>query len=318
MSVRSLLGACLALTLVACRTDEPTESQAADAIAGVQLVDFDQLLPWGDVIARPPAADFAGDGPSGLAIAPDGSVLVADRLGGRLYRVGPKGGELLFAIPEDVEHIATDTTGAIALFSPLRSRAWVHDASGALIGEVPVPRLFGDVTRVHLGPSRQVILQNAFQERFTAGSPSAPLSPAEAIRSKEEPRLATIRAADGAAYLVELGPSDEGRTVERRRVSIGGGVAAARLLASGDGVAVVAIDHVSQPTETIAVKRAVLAMDVATGAHLREIELPARGLFATRETLAASASPPAVAFMNAEEGGLRVVRVSLASEGGAR
>ncbi len=323
MLVRSILkGAALALALCGCEAAEPSGKAEGVAEQAMVVQDFEVLLPWGDTAAggvghRPRAPEFAGDGPSGIAVSPSGTVLVSDRLHGVLLEVGPGGARPMFPIAEDVEHVAVGEDGAVALYSPLRAKAWLHAAGGDSLGELRVSRQLGDVVRLSLAPSQRIVVHTALQERFTVGSPHAPLSEAEVFRSKEEGAAlgwVSIRPASGPAYLAEVGPSASGRTEERRRIDLGAELSSARILGRTGAHLVLDVTRVTQPSAAVEVERQLWVVDVVGGRVTAEMEGPRRGLWTPREAVAVG--PASIAWMTAEHEGLRVVRRGLTQRGG--
>lgn len=331
--VRGGVVALAALGALGCAPAEEAPSHLAEGRAASTRAAgaLDRVLPWGDgpeaVGWRAPAEEFRGDGPSGIAIAPDGRVVVADRLNRRLVAVDTDRIEVLHAIPEDGEHLAVDAEGASVVFSPYRARSWVFSPKGAPRGEVDVPRGVGDVTAVALGPSLRVEVSTAFQERFVVGSPSAPLRADEVLRSKREgaiaesadgPAMVAVRSADGEATLRRT--KDGRRSGPEDVVARLGEADAVRLVGRARGLAAVVVERVAQPAEALQVSRALLVVDAATGAVAGERELPI-GAWVPRESITFGGDPPAVAFMVPTEAGLRVVRLDLAAvaaEGGAK
>ena len=129
------------------------------------------LLPWGsgpaEVRLRSGRTDELARGASAVAVGPHGEAYVLDRLNGRVLRVSPSGRVREAArVPEDAEDLAAGPGGALAAYSPLRARAWVHDRHGELVGAVAVPRIFREVRRVGRGPARVVTGHHAPHEPY--------------------------------------------------------------------------------------------------------------------------------------------------------
>lgn len=330
----SLVAALAALGSFACVADPDSDSPSAVGEASSEarraLAEAAVVVPWGDgpseLGLRAPQAEFLGDGPSGIAISPSGDVLIVDRLHGRVVRVGPAGLEPLLEVPADVELLAAGDDGALAGFSPLRARAAVFDPAGKLLGEVPVPRGAGEVAGLSLGPSRRVELVTAFQERFVAGSPHAPLGAAAALRTKREGALdwgsdGSLHAlvdASGDAWLVLMARGAGERAEEAGRVRVASGVASLRVLGHDGGHVVTLVERVEPSDGALAVTRAVLVVDPSRGEVVGEWALPAAGWWVPRQAYAVGFGR--VAFMDPLPDGMRVVSRTIASlvSGGAK
>lgn len=343
----------LGLSLGACSADgvddaapgrTPALGEAPAATRRTAVADFDRVLPWGAgdgaIGWRAPAEEFRGDGPSGLAVAPDGRVLVVDRLNRRLVAVDAGGATTLGTVAEDAEHLAAAPGGPIALYSPYRSRAWIHAEGGAPAAELAVPRGVGEVIRIGLDPSLRLEVTTAFQERYVVGGSAARLTPADVLRSKREGALGPSRegpSGEGLALIALRGDDGEVtvRSVdergarredgsEARVVARLGRADAIRLIGRSAGHVVVVVEHVEQPDEAIRVTRRLVVIDAATGDEAASRDLPG-GLWMPREGVAVGGSPPAVAFMVPEPDGLRVARLDVAdlvaaarAQGGAK
>ena len=230
------------LGLPGCSQEPESIEAIGEARGAARLADLDVTLPWGDATGaiglRAPQAEFLGDGPSGIALGPDGEVTVVDRLHGRAVRVDAAGAHHAFALDADVEALAVGDDGAIALFSPLRSRVDLRTAEGAPLGEVAVPRTVGDVVGLSLGASRRVEIQTAYQERFVAGSANAPLDANAVLRTKREGAvsldpdraLEALLDASGTAFVVVVATRDGERAHEERRLEVARGAASVRVL----------------------------------------------------------------------------------------
>ncbi len=306
----------------------PALGEAPQAVDAVE--DLDVLLPWGSagfaIGWRAPAEEFRGDGPSGIAIAPTGAVVVVDRLNRRLVEVHRQGLIPRDAIAEDVELLAFGSDGAWVAASPFRARAWVHERNGDAVGEVALSRLLGDATRVALIGSRQVEITTALQERFVIGSPSAPRDPADVLRSKREgalagserePALVAVRGEDGALRLDAVAAGAR-RSSTTRWATLGDGDAV-QLIGRTQGHVVAVTEKVDQPAEALVVTRTMVVVDAKTGVTRATHELP-RGLWVPRESIAVAVGAPTVAFMTPTPEGLRVTRLDLDAlvAGGAR
>lgn len=330
----ALVGSFLSLT--ACASEAPPDRPLGGGLGEVSQAqrdreDLDVLVPWGtgdDAIGwRAPVVEFRGDGPSGVAIAPTGAVVVADRLQRRLVEVDAGGLSSLLAVPEDTELLAFGDDGTTVVASPFRARARVHARDGRLLGEVALPRLVGDASRLAVGPSRQIEITTALQESFTLGGPSAPRDDAAVLRSKREgalpasaagPALVAMRTAEGALVLATVGEGER-ESATQPWASVGEGDAVRLIGRSGRWVVAVT-EIVDQPGDALQVTRELVVVDGKTGEERHRRELP-RGMWVPREWIAVSADAPAVAFMTPTTDGLRVERLDLdrlVAKGGAK
>lgn len=325
--------------LTAC-SQEPESAEApsvealgeASAASRVAVADLDVTLPWGDgpgaIGARLPQAEFLGDGPSGIAMAPSGAVMVADRLHGRAVRVDASGAHEAFALDADVEQLAIGEDGAIALFSPVRSRIAVKSPDGTALGEVAVPRAVGDVVGVSLGASRRVEIETAYQERFVAGSPAAPLDASAVLRTKREGALAlgvsqalhAVVDRSGTAFVVVLATPAADRAHEQRRLEIAKGAASVRVLGVDRGRVVALVERMKQDgTSTLSVARELVVVELDGGKVLATEPMLGGGEWVPRQSVSFGAG--AIAYMVPLPDGLRVLRRSvdgLVARGGAR
>ncbi|MBK6518159.1 MAG: hypothetical protein IPM79_30745 [Polyangiaceae bacterium] len=329
----SLFAALAVLGSAACVVEPDTDSTAlgeASLEARQVPADFEIVVPWGDGPAelglRARREEFLGDGPSGIALGPSGETLVVDRLHGRVVRVGPAGVESLFPSAADVELLAVAEDGAALLFSPLRARAQVVDAAGKPLGEVAIPRAVGDVTALRLGSSRRVEIETAFQERFVAGSPHAPLAVASALRTKREGALdwgsgGSLHAlvdASGDGHLVIMSEREGERAAEAGRVKVATGVRSLRVLGQDGGHVVTLAERVEQTERGLSVSRDILVVDPSAGALVGQWALPTAGLWVPRQAYAVGFGR--VAFMDPLPDGMRVASRTIASlvVGGAK
>lgn len=315
-------------TVAGCAVDTPrgerTEAagQAATEAGGWS----DKVLAWGNaegqVGLRPAAMELPAEGPSALAMAASGDVLVLDRLNERVIAISPSGAiRTAGAVARDAEHLATATDGAFAAWSPLRATVSVTGRDGAAQGEVAVPRVFRDIQQIGLEPSHRVIAITAMQETLQLGSPRAPLDLAESLRSKRE----------GAAFL------GDGRSIAARRSENGAGeilvyrkpvanadskppvswtytisapVSAVRVVGVSGNTICARVERVTQAT-ALAVEREALCVDVDTGVVRLKHALGRPGLYAPHQDVAVGSG--VLTVMRPEEGGLRLERLSLST-----
>jgi hypothetical protein len=244
-------------------------------------------------------------------VAPDGAPLVLDRLNRRVLRLGVDGRppQVAAEVPEDAEDLAVAADGTLALYSPWRARVWVH--GGGTPVEMAVPRTLREIRGVALGPSRQVLLDTAYQETFSLGSPSMPQTATAILAQRRE---GAVLLADGRGVAVRLLPDGRPEVLLRRpgerldaavRFDLPERVLAARIVgAAGRAVCLRLEQAAAGPTFTV--QRQVVCHDVDGGARLLQRDLPAPGLYVPAREVAVGGSPARVAFLEATAAGLRV------------
>lgn len=244
-------------------------------------------------------------GPSAVAVAPDGAVLLLDRLNGRVLTVDLERGTTrsFAATPEDAEDLAADAHGAVATFSPVRARAWLYGPGGEPAGELAVPRAFRQVQGIGLGASRQVALRTALQETFVIGSPAAPLPLATALGTHREGAAflgdgtgvsvalrsggATTGLRHGAPELVLQEPGVRGEAAPRVALDAEG-VSSARVIGADGERVCVRLETVTSTPE-VQVTREARCVEARTGQSVLRVTLPPPGLYVPRTELAMGA-----------------------------
>jgi hypothetical protein len=289
-------------------------AQPAIAPAALPSPDWVQVLPWGNGAAqvglRPSRLEQPALGASAVAVGPGGEVYVLDRLNRRVLLAAEKATSVAAQVPEDAEDLTVGPDGALAAYSPLRARVWIFEG-GAPAGEVAVDRALRDLQGVRLGASRQVLVHNAHQETYAAGSPSLPRTLASVLMSKRKGAflladgtgVAVHRQADGRPEVLLL------RTEERTRVIashlLQEKVLAARIVGLAGGVACLRLEQAA-PGPAFLVQRRAVCLDLRSGARLLERALPSPGLYLPRQELSLGGSPPRLVFVRPEEKGLRI------------
>jgi hypothetical protein len=316
-----------AATVAACAAPPGAEPRRG-ALRGAAT---EQLLPWGSgataVGLRAPGAERLAAGPSAVAVAPDGALLVLDRLNRRVLRLADDGRapEVVAPAPADADDLAVGDGGALALYSRLRARVWVHADGG--VAELAVPRALRGVRGVALGPSRQVLVDTDYQETFALGSPSVPQTEAAVLAQKRE---GVVRLDDGRGVAVHLLADGRPELLLRRpgdrldaadRVDLPERVLAARVVgAAGRAVCLrleradVQVDVRPATGAGVAVRRTLVCHDVDGGARLLRRDLPAPGLYLPAREIAVGGTPARVAFLEATAAGLRVRSVPLPAQ----
>jgi len=277
-------------------------------------------IPWGSghrqLGFRAAGHESLAAGPAAVAILASGDPLVLDQLNRRVVRVNPEGSlSEIASVTSDVEDLAVDTDGAWAVFSPLRSNAWLHTAQGTLIGEIHVPRGLRDIVSLGFGSSRRLVVRNAFQETLTLGSPNA-VAPFETILSgKREGAaflpdgsgLAVQRSKEGRIDLIVLRQdAASGRSTVVRRMEVAANATSARIVGATGQIVCIRVEHVASNPE-VQVTREAICLQGDTGQHTLHTSLPAPGVYVPRTEFALGGSPPRLVMLHPESEGLSVV-----------
>ncbi|MFH1132490.1 MAG: hypothetical protein V1754_14230 [Pseudomonadota bacterium] len=262
----------------------------------------------GQVGFQPRKLEQLAEGVSAVAVDPDGSVYVLDRLNRRVLRVAQGGVSSAAQVPEDTEYLATGADGTIASYSPLRSRVWLA-ADGEDVGQIDIPRVFREVQRIGIGPSLQVRIFTAFQESFWIGSPNVPRTLGSMLHSKREGAVfledgtgvAVRRLSTGRPEILQY--NTEGQIVDRRLLE--NEVLAARVIgASCDAVCLRLEEQMDGPA--FHVHRKVDCFSPKTGEVFFSRELPTVGEFVPKIELAMGGCPARLAFIRPTSEGLHV------------
>lgn len=260
------------------------------------------VIPWGEGPAQAglhrAMSESLDQGPSSVAVAANGELLITDRLNQRVLRVGERGVVGSWAIAPDVELVTAGPAGSWLAYSPLRSHVWIGDGNGNAVAEMDVPRELRNVQVVTIGASRRVEVTNSFQETFQLGSPSFPLPLAVVLQSKEE---GVLRVANNRRVQVvrENGVTQLQTLAARTEAGLRGVIVratlegdAALLIGETGGVACVRAETVSG-TGAISVDRRAVCVDFNTGASMGKqvlsVDLPAPGLYVPRQEVAVGA-----------------------------
>ena len=283
------------------------------------VVIFQRVVAWGsglgEVGGSAPAENHPADGVSSVAVGPDGSLLLLDRLNERVVRLAPDGTTRgpweVVKTPRDAEDLAAGADGTLAAFSPLRAKVWLS-RQGVSAGEVDVPRALREVTEVGVQASLQVLVRNAYQETFRLGSPSVPQTLASVLHSKRE---GAFQLQDGTGVAVKLSkkrhpqlllldPNGERASV-RRTYDVPVTALSARVIGVAGDAACMQVER-AVDGEGFSVERSVVCLRLSTGAQLLEQPLPTGGWYVPRRALAMGGSPARLAFMHPTGKGLQV------------
>jgi hypothetical protein len=325
-----------ALWLYACNAESPSPSSernqtatvAAALTTGPELPSrWERTVPWGETDSglRLHAGGFEDPtrGPDAVAVAPTGVALVLDQLGERVIAVGAEGEPFaVVAAPLDAMDLLAGPDGALAIWSKVRARAWVHGATGDALGEMVVPRSFMFPQRLSMGTRGSLQIHTDAQHTIMLGSPSAPLHEWVARKSRRfgaallpDGRGLFVHVQKGQAVLQVLDQPDEKHDRPRvhARWDIPGEVDAARIVGAYQNTTCLRLEDV-ESSPKITVERRSLCLDGTSGEVLLDEALPPPGIYTPHTELAMNGDR--LAFIRAGKEGLRVVgwRVPVADE----
>jgi hypothetical protein len=309
----------------ACTT---SPAEVGSGKAELSTTDWSRVIPWGSrdgqVGLEPGGVEHLAQGPSSLAVDSTGAVWILDRLNRRLVRLSSRpddAAQIVAATDFDAEDFALGPDGAVALYSPLRSRIVVQDGSDRR-AEMAIPGAIQDVVGLALGKSRQLTLFTADQEFFRLGSPSVPQILSAVLHSKRE---GAARLQDGSSVM-SLRHPDGSIELQHRvadgepsRLALPGPALSARVVGVSHGIACMRIERNAATAD--AIERRAVCLDLARGSTVLDVELGTPGLYVPRRELAVGggAASAVLAFLRPEESGLRVTVRSLAvANGGGR
>jgi hypothetical protein len=313
--ISMLLCAAATLWVAACNAPESADALAA-AISGADAPTAEgRLLPWGDgpteVSLEPAAFERLAEGPSAVAVGPDGAVFLLDRLNGRVLRLTAGGAQVAADVPEEAMDLAVGPDNALAAYSPFMARVWIYQPDGRFMGEVGVPREIRLARGIRLINSRRAVLHTADQATHLLGSPSAPLRLPEVLHSR---RSGEYQLDSGLGVTVELDaerrpvvslrePRGSGRA--ERSFTLPEAVSAARIVGVSGSIACLRLER-AEDGPPISVARSAVCIDLTSGDGILERALPPPGLYLPRRELALGGDPPALVFIHPEREGLRV------------
>ncbi len=295
-----------------------TATSTSSAVRGMS-----RTLGWGSASGQVGATargnERVAEGPSAVAVGPDGAVYLLDRLNGRVIRVTERTAATVASVPVDSEDLAvgTDRGGdsLIAVWSLLRARVTLR-VGGQDAGEVTVPRALRLARGLTLDDSRQVLVHNAHQETYRLGSPATGRSLPAVLRSKRE---GAYFLADGSGVQVRRRPgsgraevlvlqSGE-RTTVKRRLLLDDVVMGVRLVGAAGGHVCLRLeknDSAAQVGSGLRVRREVVCVRASDGVEVLRQALSAPGRYLPRRELALGGSPARLAWIHATNAGLAV------------
>jgi hypothetical protein len=320
LACAGLLGACHGAPT---QTDNTAEAQQKQTSENVSVLGW--VLGWDQLQKRSAAHDTLAEGPSAIAMTPDGAMLLLDRLAGRIVRIESDGASgTLTNVPVDAEDLAVGPDGAVVAMSFVRATAWLYEADGKPAGELKVPRALRQTIGVELGPSRTVMVRTGYQEMFTLGSPSTALPFAVATNTKTEgafklPNGSGVQVVvrDGEAHLLVLAQAtDSSRAAVTATFAIGE-ASAGRIVGTWENVVCLRLEQVSQSGSinvgSITVTRSLECIASGSGQNVLSQQLPATGMYLPRRELAVGAGQ--VAFMLPTDEGVAIQRWTIGDEG---
>jgi hypothetical protein len=296
-----------ALWAVACasaRTTSPGEVREEQA---VQASCRETHLAWGTSVGLTAGGpEYLARGPQAVAVAADGTLRLLDNVNGRILALAADGSTrvLVADVAHDAEDLVIGSDGALAVYSPLQSRAWIFDADGAPAGSVAIDRSIRGITGITLGASRQVLVRTAYQETLVAGSPAAPVELATMLAGKREGafvlpdgRGLATRATDAGVQLAVVTNSVGRRSTTRAAHALTTPASAAQLVGVNGDLACMRTEQVTQPAEALAVARHVVCMNATTGSVALDRPLAAPGFYRPAHELAVGGLTPRVAML---------------------
>ncbi len=284
------------------------------------------LLKWGSedgaIGLRPNASDHLAQGASAIALAPNGEVDVLDGVNARVLVIGKDGATrtAISNLPADADDIAVAPDGAIAVYGALTQKITIFD-HGQRAQEIAIPRVFHDVDRISIGPSRRVGFRTGLGETLTLGSPSFPLPLDVTLASKRE-GAAILR--DGTGVRGEVTRDQDGHPhAALVRVARGGGeraevvgsyaldADALHVVGAVGSVACARLEHVSDSSGAILVKREAVCVDMDSNREMLRVDLGVPGMYTPRGELAVGGAPAVLAFAHPEDDGLRITTYAI-------
>ncbi len=304
--------------MAACTVGEPAREQQPLAANGSCRY---ELVPWG---AGPDQVGLTTAGAERLArsvpaaaVGSGGEVYLIDAVNRRLQRVDGHGRVATFAndIPAVASDIALADDGAVALYSRGLATVAIFASDGSPAGELRLPRGLRNVVAISLAQSHQVVLHNANQDRYNAGSPAAPRELAAILHSRSEgafriddDRAIVAVASAGHGELVVKRTSD--RSEERAQVSarftIPGPVSAVQLVGVVDEIACARVEEVTS-SSPVAVERRAVCVDLRDGRWLVDVAMAPPGHYRPAHDLSFAGAPPRLVELAPEPAGLGLV-----------
>ena len=247
-------------------------------------------------------------GPMAVAIDND-RVLILDNENERVVAVAADGLDTVAdGVHRTSEDMAVDANGALALYSPLHSSVQLRGKAGQAAGSVEVPRTLRTTARLELGPSRQVELYSALQERLVLGSPAAPKSLATVLHSRREGAYVVddhvsvvARAGAGqASFDIIATGSERSRVVES--IEVPGAATAAQIFGGAGRVVCARVEDLDTSLSEVDVSRRAVCFDLRSRKWVVDEPLPDPGIYLPRRELAMTANERSVTVAHLHAG----------------
>ncbi|MGH7282283.1 MAG: hypothetical protein ACRELY_12205, partial [Polyangiaceae bacterium] len=324
MAPRVFLSLAIGGCTVAC-SHAPAEPGSSSNAAAVS-VSAPSVLEWGSdegaIGLRPNAPDHLAQGASAIAVAPDDAVFVLDGVNARVLSMAKDGSTrvAISNLPVDADDIAIGPDGAVAVYGALTQKITIFD-HGQRAQEIAVPRVFREVDRISLGASRRVSFRTGLGETLELGSPSFPLPLDVVLASKRE---GAVMLRDGTGVRAEVTRDKDGHThAALVRVAKGAGeraeivgshaldAGAIHVVGAVDNIACARLEHVSNASGAISVKREAVCVDMDSDRETLRVDLGAPGMYTPRGELAVGGAPAVLAFAHPEDDGLRITTYAI-------
>lgn len=238
-----------------------------------------------EVTIRPPVegVEVAAGGPSAIAVGPQGELLVADTLAGRVVRLGSRGDPLPPLPVWGVDDVAFGPEGDVFAWSRARSTVSRFDAGGQELDVIEVPTTLRWITGLCPWAGGGPGLHTAYQESVRLDAQDLRRGLVEGVPGFGGERFRTVRR-DGVAFIEVLAPSRETGSEPRRiAVPVRTAVGSLELVgATDDGEIVVDLQDVTA-SDPVRVERAVRRYG-PDGALRGEVRVP-QGLYAPAHAL---------------------------------
>jgi hypothetical protein len=275
-----------------------------------------------EVTLRPQGFERVAEGPSAVAVASHGRLLLLDRLAGRVLRIDARGrASTLSEVAIDSQDLAARTGGGFVTHSAVRATAWFFDARGRESGKLSTPRSLRELRGIEWSPNGMLWGHTAYQERFRIGTSERSLPLAAVLASKRE---GAVLLDDGqSANTIVIGdhavlqllsephvlsePQEARRTTIAKRIRLPHATTASRIVGAHASTVCLRTEHVSG-RPSLRVTRRLLCVDVVRHAVVLDVDLGEPGLYLPHRELAVGAG--SVAHILPQSDGLLIRRWS--------
>lgn len=240
----------------------------------------------GQVTLRHGNEEVAPGGPTAAALAPNGTLAVADPSGERIVLIAADGTPLLPISAPHVDHLAFTPEGDLAYLSRVTSRAHVVSQGGEPLRRVDLPVTMRWASGLRLDVSGELILETGYQESVPLASTRMTAELVEGIAGRNGLHYRTLRRGGEATIeILRAKPDLEGRAVvlDRLDVEVARGPGSLTFVgASGEGEIFVLIHDVVSSSPVTVTRR--IRKYSPSGQLLAEVE-PPRGMYAPAHSL---------------------------------